>query len=134
MADGFSIQLMADGFSIQLIEDNSPIVIATTEQAVDGALEAVGMAIEAYAKLELEKPKVHADGTVRPNVDTGRLVNSITHTVRDNAVYVGTNVEYALYVEMGTRGGRGYPYLQPAVKDHVNEYKRILETHLKNVT
>lgn len=36
-------------------------------------------------------------------VDTGRLRNSINHEVAldENAVYVGTNVYYAAYVELG---------------------------------
>ena len=35
-------------------------------------------------------------------VDTGNLRNSITHEVYGNEGVVGTNVEYAPYVEFGT--------------------------------
>ena len=68
-------------------------------------------------------------------VDTGNLRNSITHTV-DGAgqkTYIGTNVEYAPYVELGhsQESGRyvpklgkrlvaswvnGKPYLRPGVE------------------
>lgn len=34
--------------------------------------------------------------------DTGDLKESITHTVRGETVYIGTNMEYAVYVEFGT--------------------------------
>ena len=47
------------------------------------------------------------------------------------AVYVGTNVEYAPYVEYGTRLTKAQPFLKPAVQDHAEEYKRIAERFLK---
>jgi len=52
-------------------------------------------------------------------VDTGRLRGSITmELTRDSkgvVAYVGTNVEYAIYVEMGTSRMRAQPYLIPAL-------------------
>ena len=50
----------------------------------------------------------------------------------DKAVYIGSNVEYAAYVEMGTSKTKAQPYLKPAVVDHAEEYKRIAEEFLKN--
>lgn len=72
-------------------------VLSEMQSALERALEAVGLQAENYVKMELEKPKPHANGENRPNVDTGRLVNSISHRVvnGEKAVYVGTNVEYA---------------------------------------
>ena len=97
------------------------------------ALEAMGLQAENYAVMELETPKPHADGSVRPNVDTGRLVNSITHVVEnETTVAIGTNVEYAAYVEKGTSKTRAYPYLEPAIMNHVDEYKEIAEEYLSN--
>ena len=37
-----------------------------------------------------------------PVGDTGILRNSITHEVEGNKAYVGTNISYAPYVEIGT--------------------------------
>lgn len=65
-------------------------------------------------------------------VDTGRLRNSISHTNDKNTVYIGTNVEYAPYVEMGTVNTDAHPYLKPAIMDHLEEYKGILERELKD--
>jgi HK97 gp10 family phage protein len=54
-----------------------------------------------------------------PNVRTGRLRASITWRVgEDNrSVYadVGSNVEYAVYVEMGTGRMAARPFLRPAL-------------------
>ena len=49
----------------------------------------------------------------------------------ERAVYIGTNVEYAPYVEMGTSSTPAQPFIQPAVKNHGNEYKQILQSHLQ---
>jgi HK97 gp10 family phage protein len=53
-------------------------------------------------------------------VDTGRLRGSITHvTGIDNGeqvAYVGSNVEYAIYQELGTYKMAAQPYLRPALQ------------------
>lgn len=126
------------------ITDNSGLVREEFQAAVLLALEKCGITAEGYAKL------------LTP-VDTGNLRNSIAHRVVDgeNTVYIGSNSEYAPYVELGTgihypggrptpwtwqdekgnwhmtNGQRAQPYLKPAVADHVNTYKGIVENELK---
>ena len=127
--------------------DNSKEVLEAMRQAAVRALEKCGLVAERYAK------------KLCP-VDTGNLRNSITHEVveDENAVYIGTNNEYAAYVELGTgiyaEGGGGrptpwvyqdangnwhythgqkpQPFLKPAVADHANEYRKIIEDEMKN--
>ena len=100
--------------------DNSDVIKNTLPEQIEIALEAVGLQAEGYAKLKCP-------------VDTSRLRNSITHATvkREKAVYIGTNVEYAPYVEMGTVKQKAQPYLAPAVTEHVPEYKAIAEHFLK---
>ena len=76
------------------IGDNTALFQSALERAIHNALEEIGDKAEYYAK-ELTP------------VDTGRLRNSITYDVKtdEKAVYVGTNVEYAEYVELGTSEG-----------------------------
>ena len=102
------------------IEDHSAEVIAEKNLAVIRALTAMGMQAEGYAKM------------LAP-VDTGRLRNSISHEVveSEDAVYIGTNVEYAPYVELGTRRMKAQPFLKPAVEDHMAEYEQIAKHYLK---
>lgn len=67
-------------------------------------------------------------------VDTGRLKNSIDRAVvqEEQAVYIGTNVEYAPYQEFGTsRGIAGKHFLQFGATAHIDEYKQMLEQTLK---
>lgn len=66
-------------------------------------------------------------------VDTGRLKNSITSAVvpSEMAAYIGTNVEYAIYQELGTsRGIAGKHFIQFGATAHTSEYENILKTIL----
>ena len=88
-------------------------------EQVAAALEAIGLQAESYAKLKCP-------------VDTGNLRNSITHEPEgDDTEVIGTNVEYAAYVELGTSKMAAQPYLEPAVMDHVDEYRSIAEEFLQ---
>lgn len=57
-------------------------------------------------------------------VDTGRLRASITHAVERDAVglvgVVGTDVDYGVYVEIGTSRAGAQPYLRPALAAEVS--------------
>jgi len=67
-------------------------------------------------------------------VDTGRLRNSMSYaTSEDNkTVYVGTNVEYAPYVEEGARGRTGAHMLRNAVMDVRDDSEAFLRQVLKD--
>ena len=129
--------------------DNSALAIEQVKAAVDRGLEKVGIAAEAEAKKHISG---QYDKSMKA-VDTGNLRNSITHEVREGDVYIGTNVEYAPYVEMGTgdhgtgtgkpwsyvdekgvwhrtSGMKPRPFLQPAALDHLQEYERIFRSEL----
>lgn len=132
--------------AIRIIENNKDIVLDALDEAVERALMAVGNNAANYARNNAP-------------TETGRLKNSITHVMEgDNTVIIGTNVEYAPYVELGTgihaTNGNGrktpwsykdeegnwhrtsgqvaHPYLRPAINDHMDEYKRIVENELRN--
>lgn len=67
-------------------------------------------------------------------VDTGRLKNSISNATvpSEQAAYIGTNVPYAIYQELGTsRGIAGKHYLQFGATAHANEYGKLLENLMK---
>lgn len=59
---------------------------------------------------------IESDAKQNCPVDTGRLRASITAYVdRDKmAALVGSNVEYAIFVELGTNQQQAHPYLYPA--------------------
>ena len=100
-------------------KDNTEEVLAALEKAKKRGLEAIGLAAECHSN------------KITP-VDTGRLRNSISHATDDEAAYIGTNVEYAPYVELGARGRDGKHMLQRAATEHTDEYKRLMEGSMKN--
>lgn len=116
------------------------------DKAVSRALTAIGMTAEGYAK------------DYETAIDTGRLRNSITYVTKDypgagtytdnqggayadavgkgvpkkGTVVIGTNVEYAQYIEDGHHSYPGVHFLRNAVADHQDEYAKLIEDSLKN--
>ena len=101
-----------------VVIDNSDLVKQASQEQINKALKAVALTAEGYAKQECP-------------VDTGRLRSSITNEVDTETAYIGTNVEYGPYVEMGTSRMRAQPFLEPAMTEHLSEYRDIIETILK---
>lgn len=110
---------------IEVVEDHTREILAALSSELGRALEEVGLVAEGYAK------------KLCP-VDTGRLRNSITHTISnergDWAAYIGTNVEYAESVEFNEKAkhtnGQAH-YLRDAATTHADKYRAIIESHLK---
>lgn len=112
----------ADKENLRIIADHTDEVIAEIDVAIARALEAIGIEAE-------------SDAADLCPVDTGRLRNSITHTIDADgkAAVVGTNVEYALYVHNGTsrNRGKGQPFLTDAVTQNAGKYRQIFEAAMK---
>lgn len=109
---------------LEVRENNTQAIVEAINKALAKAMEEIGLVAEGYAKKACP-------------VDTGRLRNSITHLVGDGgrAAYIGTNVEYAVYVEEGhsTRGGtkvEGVHFLKNAATNHGDKYRAILRSNL----
>ena len=108
------------------IVDNSDLVAQATTAAIARTLTIVGDFVAGEAADELENdPR---------RVDTGRLKNSITFQPNESekAVYVGTNVEYAIYVHEGTSRMDPNRFLKNAVERNIDQIKTDVENELKN--
>lgn len=89
-----------------------------SDEAVARGLELCGAQWESAAKQEAP-------------VDTGRLRNSIEHHAEGkDKMIVSTNVEYAIYQEMGTRYQSGTPFIKPSGESNVGTFQQILESEL----
>lgn len=126
--------------------NNKNEVIAQARLNALRALEIIGMKAENYAVNECP-------------VDTGALRNSITHATNNQTLQsiVGTAMNYAPYIEFGTgiyykgggrqtpwaykdskgkwhrtKGMKEHPFIKPAIADHVDEYKQIIQNELKS--
>ena len=126
-------------FALSVISHRHTVESDVTK-AIRRALEACGGKGETYAKRICP---------VSPG--GGHLRNSITHQREgDDTELIGSDVEYAPYVELGHHqevgryvpaiGKRlvrpfvpGKPYLAPALKDHISEYEQIFVTELSQL-
>lgn len=107
---------MAGGVEVRV--DNRDEFKRGMEAALATALEEIGLTAEGYAKRACP-------------VDTGRLRNSVTHLLKGYDCFIGTNVEYAPYVEEGTSRMKGKHFLRKAATGHGDTYRAILEKHLR---
>lgn len=133
----------SNGITVQF-DDNSDEVLRALENAVKRGLMAIGETAVGYAQDKCP-------------VDTGHLRGSIAYAVDGDDCYIGTNVEYAPYIEFGTgihaehggrqtpwafedkngdwhmtRGSKPHPFLRPSASDHAEEYRDILQDSLIN--
>lgn len=137
--------------NFKIESDHSADAIKELNEKIDIALTKCGIVAENYAVQEIENnPR---------RVDTGLLRNSITYALHGksankgsyhsddnsksgsysgtaddgkNAVYIGSNVEYAQYVHYGTTRMIPNRFLENAVEKHQDEYKNIIKTELSN--
>lgn len=105
------------------IENHSNEAKAELNRKIPIILEALGIEGEGNAVSEI---------TSMGAVDTGRLRGSISHAHDDENAYIGTNVEYAPYVEFGTKYMAARPFLRNAAANYSDDYKRIIEEGLKS--
>lgn len=110
------------------------------------------------AGLEKACKRVEASAKQKCPVDTGALKASITHTVEEDKGIIGTNMEYAPYVELGTgkfaknghgrktpwayedpktgeliwtAGQRPQPFLHPALSENAEAIQNDFKTEVR---
>lgn len=129
-------------------KDNLNEVLSALKDKKRLMLEAIGIEAEGFAKDDPNMP-----------VDTGRARNSITSALSGEeahiksytddsgtfhgeydgkadgkvgeAVYLGSNVEYFLVIELGSQNRAARHVLQRAVENHTDRYKEVAEMIMK---
>ena len=139
-------------------QDNTDEVLRGLDAAIIRGLTAIGIEAEANAKREITRLVYSRGDTEKKYRLTGRLRNSITFALageearakayndddgkaykydgvapgeKGSGVYIGSNVEYAPYVEMGTSRTRARPFLRPAAADHGQRYKQLMAAAIR---
>lgn len=110
-------------------------VLKEVEKSIDDAMELVAQQGESNAIAEVTK-LVYDTPPSPTYVRTGDLRKSISHKYlkSEKEAYIGTNIEYAPYVEFGTRNMPERPFLRNAAQNYSDEYKAILEDALKKLS
>lgn len=141
--------------------------VSHIDDVLNASAEKLARAAEIIGGMMESKAKTYITDAIysTPSGDyirTGNLRNSITHdAIEDDhsvTIAVGSNVDYAPYVELGTgiyaedgkgrktpwkyqdhngkwhttRGMEARPFLRPAVENHLNEYREVLRSELKD--
>lgn len=125
-----AIGLQAEGYA----KLKAPVDTGLLRNSITHAVSGQKPALEKY-----KSNKTHASTKATEKAGTaGKAVSPVREGSYsdsapggEDAVYIGTNVEYAPYVEYGTRRTKAQPFLKPAVQDHAEEYKKIAERFLK---
>ena len=134
--------------------DNSNEWVSLFNKAKHNALVAIGLTAEKYAKKNcpvdtgllrnsityaISGYEAHVKQYRRNNFKTGESkkhtykgYDGVMDGEKDEAVYIGTNVEYAEYQELGARGVGGKFFLRKAATEHTPEYKKIMKDNLEN--
>ena len=142
--------------SLKIIENNKDKVLEELDDAIEQALTAIGLQAENYARANTPTDTGLLKNSITSAVGGKNTSISVYHAdkagrnglggigyysgtaPKENTPYVaiGSNVEYAPYQELGTskvdpcNHGRGF--LRPAINDHIDEYRRIVEDILEN--
>ena len=136
-------------------KDNTDEVLSALERAKKRGLEAIGLTAEGHAKKKITQAGAVDTGRLRNSI-TYALAGEETHIKsykadkggkdretytydgtadgkKGSGVYIGTNVEYAPGIELGTHRSAGaVHFLQDAATGHTDEYKKLMEDSMKN--
>lgn len=119
---------MADA-TFRIVVDNTAEAIATKDALLEVAMEAVSQAMGQFADEEVQRA-IYDTSPSESYVRTGDLGRSISTSYDGKGACVGTNLEYAPYNELGTYKMAARPFIKPAVADHIEEYKQIIQRTL----
>ena len=142
-----------NGVSVKITKNNKDEIMSMLKDATTKSLTMIGIKAEKYAKARC--PVGTSESTGIKGYRGGTLRNSITFKVDGDKLHVGSNVEYAPYVELGTgpyftpppewetfestKGsgvGHSYvharPFLRPAIEDHLSMYGKIIKDNFEN--
>lgn len=143
---------MSDGFEFKItIQNNAEIISEEKEKAIQRALYAMGV-----KAVEGSVDAISGRYGVDPAVDTGRLRASISFVTAsgqkgdsgnvspnskpsdklsgkgiENAVIIGSNVEYAEYVHNGTSKMSERPFLREGIEQTKDDMQRQVEKIFK---
>lgn len=134
-------------------ENNVDKILSGVDAACARALMAIGIKAQKYATNLA--PVGTPESTGKKGYRGGTLRQSITYEADSETMTLGSNMEYAPYVELGTGpnfvappeweefdtppakgASHGYvrsrPFIAPAIRDHLPEYEEIIKNELSH--
>lgn len=128
-----AVGIQAEGYAQLLVPVDTGLLRNSITHAIAGGKPALGQykSNESHATTKATEKAGTAGKAVSPQTVGSYTVS--TPKTEHPAVYVGTNVEYAPYVEYGTRKMKKQPFLEPGIMGHMDEYQRIFEKYLEEI-
>lgn len=131
--------------------DKTDEILAELEDAEGVALDAIGLKAAGDVRLKapvdtglLKNSITHAIGGMMPELSEYKAdsadkngeykTGSYEGTAEKRAtptVYIGTNVEYAIYVEEGTSLTDANPFLKPTIEANKEKYRKIGQAEIE---
>lgn len=136
-------------------DDNSEEILRAMENALHRGLEAIGMKAEDYAKRDAKMPvdtglarnsithavtgypaaiQTYKADRPRKGEDAPRegSYNGNMEGEKDEAVVIGSGVEYFPFIEDGTKKMKARHVLRRAATEHSDEYKNLMKQSFEN--
>ena len=117
-------------FGINADRELAAIVRGTAQNIRTHAIKSIARGTksgEEYQKYDPRRRHRASAPGEPPAQDTGRLSNSITANIDGKRAEVGTNLEYAPWLEFGTRTIEPRPFLFPALEKERPAWNRRLD-------
>ena len=141
------------------LTSNAKLIKEQTAEAIITAMKTVGSQAQGHATAEITAVEAIETGRLKNSItfavsgdpareykytDDGRDGDKKEYTDRiedagdenDFTLYLGTNVEYATFVESGTGGDKkkgARPFIRPAVENWISEYQQIFQQELSKI-
>lgn len=150
----YTSHLSGGNFSIEIEKDNTKEVLAELEERIKDALVMCGEQAVRNAVIEIQRNPKRVDTGLLKNSITYALAgeeaaqrsyaadhskngdlnyghySGITPS-RPDTIYIGTNVEYAVYVHEGTMRMIPNRFLRNALDNHANDYYSLIKQMLE---
>ena len=139
---------------VEIVKDESMEALRMSDEALEKALNEIGLEMERTAKQSetrvdtgllrnsityaLDGGAPHVGAYKADKGDGHGSYNGVAPTEAwssggsKRAVYVGTNVEYAPYIEFGTSKHGPTPFLKSAVSGQGEKFREILKKNMEN--
>lgn len=103
--------------------------------AKSNMLDSLARNIDDIVEKALTKTAIDIEGDAKSlcPVDKGILRASITYEVDGTTATIGTNTEYAPYVELGTSKMSAQPYLYPAYKANKKDIQDNIQSQIRRL-
>lgn len=112
----------AESFAVNNLTQNKSVITGLLRNSITHAIGGEPAAIGSY----------HAERGIGSKPPASGTYSGSAQKTNDPTVFIGTNVEYAPMVELGTSRSAAKPYLKPAVADHADHFKKIFQSVFKD--